>query len=136
MTGSDGPQTQRPRLGGRQPQLRPRDPDQPGLLYDSGRHDPIPAGLLAVDFIVGMALCLTLWFRRRWPVQLALLAAAISTFSDAAGAADPHDHHDGGDLPAVPDDARVFRVNTVSLAIYLEVRNKPEPILTSAFRRS
>src|SRR5690349_20294017 len=54
------------------------------FTYTDGRSDPVPHPLLVVDFWSGMALCLTLWFRRRWPVQLALLAAAISMYSDAA----------------------------------------------------
>src|SRR5882757_5808558 len=43
------------------------------FLYDAGDHDPISSGLLALDFVSGILLCFTLWFRRRWPVQLALL---------------------------------------------------------------
>lgn len=54
------------------------------FTYSDGESDPVPHLLLAVDFWSGMALCLTLWFRRRWPVQLALLAAAVSMYSDAA----------------------------------------------------
>ncbi|HWD77592.1 MAG TPA: histidine kinase [Kribbella sp.] len=54
------------------------------FTYSDGESDPVPRLLLAFDFWSGMALCLTLWFRRRWPVQLALLAAAVSTYSDAA----------------------------------------------------
>jgi len=45
--------------------------------YSDGRTDPVDPTLLALDFWSGMALCLTLWFRRRWPVQLALIAAVV-----------------------------------------------------------
>ena len=55
--------------------------------YSEGEHDPVNQTLLALDLLSGMALCLTLWFRRRWPVQLALVAAVVSTFSDTAGVA-------------------------------------------------
>ncbi|NUR97295.1 MAG: sensor histidine kinase [Kribbellaceae bacterium] len=54
------------------------------FTYSDGRSDPVSHELLAFDFWSGMAMCLTLWFRRRWPVPLALLAAAVSTYSDAA----------------------------------------------------
>ncbi|MFI6678233.1 sensor histidine kinase [Kribbella sp. NPDC050470] len=96
------------------------------LLYEEGRKDPISPDLLAFDFYFGMALCLSLWFRRRWPVQLALVGAAVGTFSDAAGGA--------GLLliltVAIHRPLRVslgvFVANAVSLAIYIEVRDKPD----------
>jgi signal transduction histidine kinase len=102
------------------------------VSYDSGRNDPIPSWLHDVDFIIGMALCLTLWFRRRWPVQLAVVAAVISAFSDAAA---------GPTLMIILTVAiyrpfrttlAIFGVNTVSLAIYIAVRNKTESIQQTA----
>ncbi|GAA3550135.1 sensor histidine kinase [Kribbella ginsengisoli] len=102
------------------------------VAYDSGRKDPIPEWLHDVDFVLGLALCLTLWFRRRWPVQLALVAAAISAFSDAAA---------GPTLMIILTVAiyrpfrttvLIFGVNTVSLAIYIAVRDKPESIQVTA----
>ncbi len=42
-------------------------------------------GLLLADLAAGVLLSIALWWRRRWPVQLAVLAALLSTFS-AAGA--------------------------------------------------
>ena len=98
------------------------------LLYDNGSHDPVAPELLAVDFYAGMALCLTLWFRRRWPVQLALIAVGISTFSDAAG---------GAALLLIMTVAvykpwrttlAVFAVNAASLIIYILVRQKTDPL--------
>lgn len=98
------------------------------IAYDSGRKDPIPSWLLDVDFIIGMALCLTLWFRRRWPVQLAIVGAVISSFSDAAA---------GATLMIILTVAiyrpwrttlTIFGVNAVSLLIYIQVRNKAEPV--------
>ncbi len=73
-----------------------------------------------------MALCLTLWFRRRWPVQLALIAAAVSTFSDAAGAATLILILTVAIYRPLRTTLLVFAVNAVGLAIYLEVRNKPD----------
>jgi signal transduction histidine kinase len=43
--------------------------------------------LLFFDLVAGGLLCLTLWWRRRWPVQLALLASALGTFSASGGMA-------------------------------------------------
>ena len=57
------------------------------ILYDQGDNDSVPGWLLAVDFYTGMALCLLLWFRRRWPIQLAVVAAIVTTYSEAGSAA-------------------------------------------------
>lgn len=47
-----------------------------------------PAAWHAVGVIVlGLAACLGLWFRRRWPLALALLTAAASAVSPVAGGA-------------------------------------------------
>ncbi|MGZ0151412.1 sensor histidine kinase [Kribbella sp. WER1] len=54
------------------------------FTYSDGESDPVPRMLLVADLWTGLALCLTLWFRRRWPVQLALLACLLSTYSDSA----------------------------------------------------
>ncbi|MEV5966160.1 histidine kinase [Kribbella sp. NPDC051952] len=96
------------------------------ILYDEGQRDPISGELLALDFYAGMALCLTLWFRRRWPVQLAVLAAAVSTFSDAAGAATLILILTVAVYRPLRTTLVVFGLNAVSLAIYIEVRNKPD----------
>ena len=80
-----------------------------------------------MDFYSGMALCLALWFRRRWPVQLALIAAVISIYSEAAS---------GPGLVLIMTVAvyrpfrttlLVFAVNAVSLAVYLQIRHKTDP---------
>ena len=55
--------------------------------FSEGENDPVHSSLLAFDFVSGMALCLTLWFRRWWPVQLALVAAVVSIYSEAASGA-------------------------------------------------
>jgi signal transduction histidine kinase len=98
------------------------------VAYDAGNKDPIPGWLLDADFILGMALSLTLWFRRQAPVQLAIVAAVISTFSDAAA---------GPTLMLILTVAIyrsfrttlvIFGVNLVSLIIYTQIRNKAEPL--------
>ena len=43
--------------------------------------------LLFLDLVAGGVLCLTLWWRRRWPVQLSVLAALFGTFSAASSIA-------------------------------------------------
>ena len=48
-----------------------------------GLHGP----LLAVDAIGGTALCLALWWRRRWPLGLGLASLPVLAVSSSAGAA-------------------------------------------------
>jgi signal transduction histidine kinase len=43
---------------------------------------PDPAWLFDVDQVAGALGCIGLWFRRRWPVPLALVLVAFSTFSE------------------------------------------------------
>lgn len=96
------------------------------FTYSDGEGDRVPHLLLAVDFWSGMALCLTLWFRRRWPVQLALIAALISSYSDAAA---------GPTLVLIMTVAVhkpwrtsvwVFAANFFATAAYLQVRHKED----------
>jgi len=82
--------------------------------------------LLAFDFYFGMALCLTLWFRRRWPVQLALVSAVVGTFSDSAGAAGIILILTVAIHCRLRTTLLVFVANAVSLVIYVQVRHKPE----------
>ena len=61
------------------------------LLTIGGRLEastPVPPGwLLTADVVAGAVGCLGLWLRRRWPVGLALVLIALSTFSEfVAGA--------------------------------------------------
>ncbi|MFK4087089.1 sensor histidine kinase [Kribbella sp. NPDC020789] len=82
--------------------------------------------LVALDVWSGLALCLTLWFRRRWPVQLALIASVVSTFSDMAS---------GPTLVLIMSVAiyrpwrttvLVFGLNSLSLVAYLQIRQQGE----------
>jgi signal transduction histidine kinase len=59
------------------------------LLYGlQASIEPNASGeLLFVDLVAGGVLCMTLWWRRRWPVQLSVLAALFGTFSAASGIA-------------------------------------------------
>lgn len=94
--------------------------------YDEGERDPVSRVLLNLDLLSGMVLCLSLWFRRRWPVQLALLAAVFSIYSDASS---------GATLVLIMTvaihrpwrtSALIFAANAVSLAVYLQVRQKAD----------
>ena len=51
--------------------------------YDHGLH----GALFVIDLICGIAVCVGLWWRRRWPVALGLASAPIMTISSFAGAA-------------------------------------------------
>ncbi|MEU0095077.1 histidine kinase [Kribbella sp. NPDC006257] len=97
------------------------------LLYDAGDHDPISSGLLALDFVSGIVLCCALWFRRRWPVQLAIAGALMTTYSDAAGAATLILVMTVTIHRPLRATFWVFVANIVSIVIYAEVRQKPEP---------
>jgi signal transduction histidine kinase len=46
-----------------------------------------PGWLVTADVVAGAAGCLGLWFRRRWPVGLALVLIALSTFSELVAGA-------------------------------------------------
>jgi hypothetical protein len=48
---------------------------------------PAPAWLFDVDQLVGALGCVALWWRRRWPVGLAVTLVALSTFSELVGGA-------------------------------------------------
>ncbi|MEU4194495.1 histidine kinase [Kribbella sp. NPDC026611] len=105
------------------------------LLYSDGEKDPISPSLLAVDFYAGTALCLALWFRRRWPVQLALISAVINTFSDMAGGASLLLILTVAVYRPLRTTLLIFVVNAVSLLIYIDVRDKadgPAAILVAA----
>ncbi|GAA5024339.1 sensor histidine kinase [Actinopolymorpha pittospori] len=47
----------------------------------------VPPWLLTLDQITGALGCAALWWRRRWPVALALALVPLSTFSELVGAA-------------------------------------------------
>ncbi|WP_206330474.1 sensor histidine kinase [Modestobacter sp. KNN46-3] len=48
---------------------------------------PHPDALIAADVLAGSIGCLLLWWRRRWPVGVAVVLALIGSFSDMSGAA-------------------------------------------------
>jgi signal transduction histidine kinase len=57
------------------------------FLVSAQETDPPSDGLFLADLLAGSAACAALWWRRRWPVQVAVLLALIGCFSDMASAA-------------------------------------------------
>jgi signal transduction histidine kinase len=58
------------------------------VVVDAAIH-PVPPSqpLLVLDVVTGLLGCLALWWRRRWPVGIALVLAAIGVYSDMITAA-------------------------------------------------
>jgi len=98
------------------------------IVFDDSAKPPGGEVMAALDLISGLALALTLWFRRRWPVQLALIASAVSVFSETAS---------GPTLILILSVAvyrplritlLVFAVNALSLMAYLEVKKQADGV--------
>jgi signal transduction histidine kinase len=91
---------------------------------------PMPAWLLTVDVTAGALGCAGLWLRRRWPVGLALVLVALSTFSEVVG---------GAMIVALFSVAihrppritmRLFALSVLAALVYVVVRPEPgEPWL-------
>ena len=58
-----------------------------GAALSEAVRDGLDGTLLVLDVIGGAALCLALWWRRRWPLGLGLASAPIVAFSSSAGTA-------------------------------------------------
>lgn len=57
------------------------------MTYDSAMQNDPPELVQMIDLIVGALACVSLWWRRRWPVQLAVVVALLAVgVSSAAGA--------------------------------------------------
>ncbi|MFF1820887.1 sensor histidine kinase [Kribbella sp. NPDC058245] len=98
------------------------------IVFDDSVKPPGGEVMAALDLISGLVLSLTLWFRRRWPVQLALIASVVSVFSETAS---------GPTLILILSVAvyrplritlLVFAVNAVSLMVYLEVKKQADGV--------
>jgi signal transduction histidine kinase len=60
-----------------------------GLLIFADAHDhtDLPEWFVALDLLSGAVACVALWWRRKHPVALAVMAVVVGAFSAAAGAA-------------------------------------------------
>ena len=58
-----------------------------GAALSEAVRDGLDGTLLVLDVIGRAALCLALWWRRRWPLGLGLASAPILSFSSFAGTA-------------------------------------------------
>jgi len=57
------------------------------LTLTSSLHDranPMTTTQIVVDIVCGSLCCLSLWWRRRWPIAVALVSVLLGTFSTAA----------------------------------------------------
>jgi signal transduction histidine kinase len=54
------------------------------LFVTSPDRSSMPLVVLWLDVIVGLLSCLTMWWRRRWPVEIAVVTALLATFSTVA----------------------------------------------------
>ncbi|MCW2761710.1 MAG: two-component sensor histidine kinase [Marmoricola sp.] len=57
------------------------------LILISGRQDnvhPLTGTPLVIDVVCGSVCCLSLWWRRRWPLGVALVCVVLGTFSASA----------------------------------------------------
>ncbi len=86
------------------------------------RPAPPPDALLAADLLAGFLGCLALWWRRRWPVGVALLLAVLGTFADMVAAAGLISLFTVAVHRRWPDVLLVTGVSLAAFSVYLAVR--------------
>jgi signal transduction histidine kinase len=84
-----------------------------------------PAWLFDLDQLAGALGCLGLWLRRRWPVGLALVLVALSTFSETVAGAMVVGLLTVAIHRPPPTTARVFALSVLAALVYVVLR--PEP---------
>ena len=106
-----------------------------GLLVIGGRLEastPMPPGwLLTADVAAGAVGCAGLWLRRRWPVGLALVLIALSTFTESVAGAMVLGLLTVAIHRPPRTTAAVFAVSLVAGLVYVVVR--PEPGMPAWF---
>jgi signal transduction histidine kinase len=98
------------------------------LLVIGGRLEsstPPPAWLFTADVLAGAVGCAGLWLRRRWPVGLALVLVAFSTFSETVSGAMIIGLLTVAIHRPPRTTAAVFALSVVAALVYVVVR--PEP---------
>jgi signal transduction histidine kinase len=58
-----------------------------GTTHDRADSPAFPDWFIALDLLSGAVACIALWWRRRWPLGLALALTVVGTYSSAAGGA-------------------------------------------------
>jgi signal transduction histidine kinase len=99
-----------------------------GLLVIGGRLEsstPPPSWLFTADVVAGALGCAGLWLRRRWPVGLALVLVAFSTFSEAVAGAMVVGLLTVAIHRPPRTTATVFALSVLAALVYVVVR--PEP---------
>ena len=97
-----------------------------GLVLVGEAPESTSEALLAADFAVGSIACLALWWRRRWPVGVALALAVPATFSDMASAAVLIALFTVAVQRPRPVVAAVSAVHVVALILFLVLRPDPD----------
>ena len=106
-----------------------------GILAEAAnRPVPPPDALLQADLVAGLLCCAALWWRRRWPIGVALLTSAFGTFSDTASAAIAIALFTVAVHRRWPAVLAVAMANVAAFAVYVTVRtvdDMPEPVFVA-----
>jgi signal transduction histidine kinase len=94
-----------------------------------------PAWLFDLDQLAGALGCLGLWLRRRWPVGLALVLVALSTFSETVAGAMVVALFTVAIHRPPRTTARVYALSVLAALVYVVVRPEPgtPPVLLFLF---
>ena len=95
------------------------------LMVTSPDRQTLWPGVLWLDAITGVACCLALWWRRRWPVQIAVVTAVIAAFSVQAALASTVAFFTVAVHRPVRPLALVAAVNLLSVSAFMLIRPDP-----------
>ncbi|SFO43847.1 Signal transduction histidine kinase [Geodermatophilus obscurus] len=100
----------------------------------TSRPVPPPDPLLLAELVVGLGSCVALWWRRRWPVAVAVGVTTVGALLDAGGAAILVALFTVAVHRRWPTVVAVTAVNAAAFAAYVAVRTvdgMPEPVFVS-----